>query len=192
MTTCSIAHCPRVIHARGWCRIHYKHWWKFGDPLAGPFHDERDEAARFWDTVDTSGDCWLWTGPCGSNGYGLFRLSETKKVGAHRYAWAFTNGPIPAGLEIDHNWTCPKTCVHPDHLRLATTPQNHQNLAGPPSHNTSGTLGVSWDKARGKWRASVKHNGHHWSQRFNTRQEAEEAAMARRLALFTHNDKDRA
>lgn len=34
---CSVADCTGKHHSRGWCRIHYKHWWRFGDPLAGDF-----------------------------------------------------------------------------------------------------------------------------------------------------------
>lgn len=34
---CSITGCERKNHSRGWCSIHYKHWWIFGDPTAGIF-----------------------------------------------------------------------------------------------------------------------------------------------------------
>lgn len=41
---------------------------------------------EFWSCVATTSsirDCWLWTGPCDSAGYGLW-----KGVGAHRVAFA--------------------------------------------------------------------------------------------------------
>lgn len=37
---------------------------------------------------------------------------------AHRIAWILVNGPIPEGFDIDHDPTCPKTCVTVDHLQM--------------------------------------------------------------------------
>jgi hypothetical protein len=28
---CSVAGCPKPHYGRGWCRLHYKRWRKFGD-----------------------------------------------------------------------------------------------------------------------------------------------------------------
>jgi hypothetical protein len=36
---------------------------------------ERTLAERFWEKVDRSGDCWLWTGCRTPDGYGLIRIS---------------------------------------------------------------------------------------------------------------------
>lgn len=71
----------------------------------------RDE--RFWQKVDTSGDCWLWTGYVMPNGYGQFRWPGGSL--AHRYAYETTNGPIPDGLDLDHLCRT-RNCVRPDHL----------------------------------------------------------------------------
>ena len=62
---------------------------------------------RFWAKVDTSGDCWLWTGAIGSHGYGMLtvgsRLNGTKRaVTAHRFSYTHLVGQIPEGLVIDH------------------------------------------------------------------------------------------
>lgn len=35
-TPCSIEGCDGTNIARGWCRPHYRSWWKYGDPLAAP------------------------------------------------------------------------------------------------------------------------------------------------------------
>lgn len=83
--------------------------------------------ARFNAKVDTSQDCWLWTGGDTGNGlrYGKF-WDGTRKVLAHRYAYSINFGDIPEGLEVDHVCRVPK-CVRPDHLRLLTRTQNMRN-----------------------------------------------------------------
>jgi hypothetical protein len=45
-----------------------------------------------------------------------------------------------------------------ENLRPATHSQNGQNKDAPAT-NKSGHKGVSFDKARGKWRATIKVNG---------------------------------
>lgn len=42
---CAIAGCDLPHHSRDWCRIHYRHWWRFGDPLAGVFGRGGDRTA---------------------------------------------------------------------------------------------------------------------------------------------------
>lgn len=34
--SCKVAGCDRQTIARGWCRKHYLHWWKYGDPTLRP------------------------------------------------------------------------------------------------------------------------------------------------------------
>ena len=189
---CTIEGCKRKHTSRGYCRVHYKHWWRYGDPLAGNF--EQSESVRFWSKVDKAGDCWEWTaGTWRSRGhavYGQFTLTGGKKICAHRYAYMEVNGDIPEGHQIDHR--CHNTlCVNPSHLRVATNKQNHENRLGPTSRNTSGQLGVSWCRKGRKWVASVGHNGKVWNRRFSTYSEAVEAVRAKRIELFTHNDADR-
>lgn len=80
---------------------------------------------RFWQKVDKTGPCWLWTGRINENGYGTFSIRH-KAVYAHRFAYEVTLGPIPEGLELDHTChttscrlgiNCPhRRCVNPFHL----------------------------------------------------------------------------
>lgn len=63
--------------------------------------------------------CWLWTGEVIWNGYGH---SQTTGL-AHRYAWERANGPIPAGLVVDHKCRT-RSCVNVDHLRVVTRTEN--------------------------------------------------------------------
>lgn len=42
-------------------------------------------AARFWEKVDKSGECWKWTATLTHNGYGSFWL-DGSLLRAHRVA----------------------------------------------------------------------------------------------------------
>lgn len=70
---------------------------------------------RFWEKVDKSGECWLWTGAA-SNGYGEFWYDgERRKQKAYRVAYEWARGPVPTGLELDHLCEV-RECVNPAHL----------------------------------------------------------------------------
>jgi hypothetical protein len=82
-----------------------------------------------------------------------------------------------------------------DHKNLDGLDNRRTNLrpAGPPDQaanhgkradNTSGYIGVSWDKQYGKWRAQVRKNGKTvWSDRFD---DLEKAARARDAKALEH------
>lgn len=63
----------------------------------------------------------------------------------------------PDGLEVDHRDRNGLNCRR-QNLRAATHAQNAMNRA-VQSNNTSGFKGVSWHKAKGKWRAEIKVGG---------------------------------
>ena len=59
---------------------------------------------------------------------------------------------------IDHINGC-KIDNRKSNLRIVTQQQNMWNIKKLPSHNTSGIMGVSWQKNRRKWQVGLKLDG---------------------------------
>ncbi len=77
---------------------------------------------RFWDKVQKTDNCWLWTGVPNKGGYGLIYVNG-KIVFAHRYSYQLHFGSIPDGLDICHSCDVPN-CVNPSHLFAGTAQDN--------------------------------------------------------------------
>jgi hypothetical protein len=84
-----------------------------------PSHDE-----RFWRKVTRTPGCWIWTGSRtqSGTGYGQF-WTKGRLQPAHRVAWEFQNGLIPAGKRLLHRCDN-KPCVRPSHLFLGSQSDN--------------------------------------------------------------------
>ena len=85
---------------------------------------------KFWAHVDRRGpdECWNWLGSLRGgrgtgNGYGQFHIADCLKIGAHRFAYIITFGPIPPGMQIHHKCEN-RACVNPAHLE-ALNPWDH-------------------------------------------------------------------
>lgn len=149
-----------------------------------------EDTQRFWAKVAKSPGCWNWNASK-KKGYGCFYF-EKRIHSSHRVAFEIANGPIPAGMLIDH--ICHnRGCVNPNHLRLATTKQNAEHRLGAQGNNhSSGVRGVYWHDRNRMWRGIVTHNqkpilvGY-----FRTVVEAEAAVVSKRNDLFTYNNADR-
>jgi len=68
-------------------------------------------------------------------------------------------------------------------LRVVSSSQNRMNTYKP--RGISKAKGVSWDRKRSKWKASIKYKGIHYTiGRFNTIEEASKAYRKKELTYF--------
>lgn len=81
---------------------------------------------KFYRTVDSSGDCWLWTGMLFKSGYGKFDFNGVRHY-AHRFIYQMVNGDIATNLFVCHHCDTPP-CVRPDHLFLGAPKDNTRDM----------------------------------------------------------------
>lgn len=144
MTRCEAPDCDRPTIAKGLCTKHYQRQRRHGSTDA-PARSTVNRlpmtasmAERFEHYVDRlPSGCWQWTGYLKPNGYGSI-WDGTRKVYAHRYAHELHNGPIPAGMQIDH-LCLNKACVNPAHLDVVTQKVNLLRADGSPAINARKT-----------------------------------------------------
>lgn len=104
---------------------------------------------RFWEKVEKSDGCWLWTAHVNNMGYGEFHLkSENSTVEyAHRVSWVLHHGDIPADLEILHHCDTPH-CVRPDHLFIGTQQDNMRDMVSKGRQGDTGSTGEDHGMAK--------------------------------------------
>jgi hypothetical protein len=95
----------------------------------------------------------IYTGKI-KNGYHRYhKPSHTPEAQRSRLVWFAVNGPIPAGMEINHiNHQRDDDQI--TNLELVTCQQNNV-YRRKGKNNTSGYKGVSWDKNANKYRAYI-------------------------------------
>jgi len=101
---------------------------------------------RFWEKVNKTDECWVWTGSLSKAGYGQFMGTPrwSRCMLASRVSWILTNGEIPAGLHVLHKCDNPP-CVNPDHLWLGTAHDNMRDMVAKGRHR--GTTGMRLRKS---------------------------------------------
>ena len=78
-----------------------------------------------------------------------------RRYRAHRLAFLYMTGYFPVetdhihGVRDDNRWS---------EIRDVTRAENQKNLSLPTT-NTSGQIGISWSKDRGRWEAYIHVNG---------------------------------
>lgn len=98
----------------------------------------------------------------------------------------------PKGKSVDHinAITDEENDNRKSNLRVCTQSQNRQNYKGVNPNNTSGYIGVTWDKVHNKWFAHIRVN---WKQKNLGYYDNIEDAIAARKAgeekyFDIHND----
>lgn len=86
----------------------------------------RDAETRFWEKVNKSEGCWVWTG-ASRHGYGDFWYQGRHWV-ANQVSWMWEQGPIPNGLHVLHHCDTP-LCVRPSHLFVGSHSDNMADMA---------------------------------------------------------------
>lgn len=104
----------------------------------------------------------------------------------HRIAWLMTYGGWPSG-EVDHINGIPddNRIVN---LRDVSHRTNTENRRRAQSDNSTGVLGVCWDRVSGKFRATIQTGNRYVTiGRFNTQEEAHAAYVCHKRLLHEGN-----
>jgi len=140
--------------------------------------------------VDAADLAWAqqWRWHAHSHGRGNRYVQRTRTA---------ADGPGPDSITLHRALLCPAEGQNVDHinhdglddrrcnLRLATVGENNCNRRGPQSNNSSGFLGVNFDRRKGRWVAEVWHEG--VKRRAGYHRSPIDAAIARdALALQLH------
>jgi hypothetical protein len=150
----------------------------------------RAAGQRFWSKVDTDADpdgCWPWLA-ARARGYGRFLWNGMVRQ-AHQVAYELATGEPLGALNV--GYACHNhACCNPAHLRTTTKKQPNENRPGAQRNSRTGVRNVS---RRGqRWCVVIGHEGKSiYVGSYASLDQADAAARAKRLELFTANYADR-
>jgi hypothetical protein len=161
------------------------------DAIARLAFSEAD-LARFLAKIDTSGECWIWTGSNNGRGYGQFHKTGPdgrRQRYAHRLSYELFVGPIPDGMTLDHR--CERGangCVTPMHLRPMSMGDNVlRSTRSPLAQKARQTQCIRGHPLGGDNLLIVETKGRRQSRRCRTcrdlRNAARDPEVSRRQAL---------
>lgn len=105
-----------------------------------------------WERTERFGECWIWRGCVGSDGYGHVRCGD-KIVAAHRASFALAYGRVPSG-HVLHSCDNPR-CINPDHLSEGSHRRNMRECA-LRARNRTPRPGNGYTKLSGNDVAAIK------------------------------------
>jgi hypothetical protein len=83
---------------------------------------KKNEIKDFWEKVEKTESCWLWTGDKDKDGYGRWWF-EGRNFRAHRMSLMILGAKIQPEKIVKHNCHNPP-CVNPEHLEISTQKEN--------------------------------------------------------------------
>lgn len=77
--------------------------------------------------------CMVWTGFCGSFGYGMVYAFK-RNIDAHRAIWIALHGPLDRTQFVCHKCDNPP-CANPEHLFIGSLTDNNRDMARKGRYN---------------------------------------------------------
>lgn len=98
----------------------------------------------FWEKVNKTKTCWIWTASKDACGYGL-HAKKFNTTRAHRISYILKYGEFDQKLKVLHICDTPE-CVRPDHLKLGTQQDNMIDMVSKNRHYKQNNLNIDYDE----------------------------------------------
>lgn len=191
MRTCSVEGCENKHFSKGYCSKHYQQIRKHGSILERTTHDA-NEIIEYDDYAEVI----LYNKNYEEIARAIIDLNDVNSV--KQYKWCLHHGYVlnnkvgrlhrflmdpPGDMVVDHiNHN--KLDNRRENLRICTHQENDWNKP-LKSTNSSGIIGVCWDKSRNKWLAQICINGKIiYLGHFTTKEEAAEVRKQAEIEYF--------